>query len=536
MTVETDPANISDSTSYNPRGLVENYTDPNGVTFNTIYDSQRRITSQNGGGIGIQYSYGSHPYGSDSITLNNGNSINYSYDGLGRIASTTTTGDGKNNTVSYSYDNTNRPTAVTGPGGQTTGYSYDKTRLSGVQYNSKNIGYEYYPDGLVKTVTYPQLEDGSILKTSYEYDDLNRLTKLTNTKGESILSQYQYTYDSNSNIKTITDANGVTNYNYDSLNRLTQIQRPAGQTINYYYDPRGNRQTAQGDLTATDEAEVNYTFNPLNQLTAVNKNTQTTSYSYDPAGLRTKKVTPGQTTRYIYNSSGSVIAEADQDNNVTSHYIWGPNQLLVKQDPGGEEYYYLYNGHGDVVQIIDQAGNILNHYEYDEWGNIADQIETIDNDFKYCGELYDDETGLYYLRARYYDPSVGRFISKDSVEGSITNPLSLNLYTYVENNPLGYFDYTGQEPLSTLFKNIPGEVSRDFSVTWNRDIPATIEYANSAEAIEAYKNTGKTVVIANIGVALEGAGAVAGAIRTQRVLSKAGKAGVEAAKGPGKAA
>ena len=97
MTVETDPANISDSTSYNPRGLLENYTDPNGVTFNTIYDSQKRIISQNGGGIGIQYSYGSHPYGSDSITLNNGNSINYSYDGLGRIASTTTTGDGKNN-------------------------------------------------------------------------------------------------------------------------------------------------------------------------------------------------------------------------------------------------------------------------------------------------------------------------------------------------------------------------------------------------------------------------------------------------------
>ena len=164
----------------------------------------------------------------------------------------------------------------------------------------------------------------------------------------------------------------------------------------------------------------------------------------------------------------------------------------------------------------------------------ADQIETIDNDFKYCGEIYDDETGLYYLRARYYDPSVGRFISKDSVEGSITNPLSLNLYTYVENNPLGYFDYTGQEPLSTLFKNIPGEVSRDFSVTWNRDIPATIEYAKSDEAIEAYKNTGKTVIVANIGVALEGAGAAAAAIRTQRVLSKAGKAGVEAAKGPGK--
>ena len=115
----------------------------------------------------------------------------------------------------------------------------------------------------------------------------------------------------------------------------------------------------------------------------------------------------------------------------------------MKQDPGGEEYYYLYNGHGDVVQIIDKAGNILNHYEYDEWGNIADQIETIDNDFKYCGEIYDDETGLYYLRARYYDPSVGRFISEDSNEGNITNPLSLNLYTYCANNPVKYIDPSG---------------------------------------------------------------------------------------------
>ena len=75
----------------------------------------------------------------------------------------------------------------------------------------------------------------------------------------------------------------------------------------------------------------------------------------------------------------------------------------------------------------------------------CDQIETIDNDFKYAGEIYDNETGLYYLRARYYDPSVGRFISEDSYEGNITNPLSLNLYTYVQNNPLGYVDPSGHD-------------------------------------------------------------------------------------------
>jgi RHS repeat-associated protein len=90
-------------------------------------------------------------------------------------------------------------------------------------------------------------------------------------------------------------------------------------------------------------------------------------------------------------------------------------------------YYYSYNGHGDVVQMIDTSGNIVNRYQYDEWGNIDSQIEGVSNPFKYIGEIYDAETGLYYLRARYYDPSVDRFLNEDTYEGDITNPLSLGL-------------------------------------------------------------------------------------------------------------
>ena len=86
---------------------------------------------------------------------------------------------------------------------------------------------------------------------------------------------------------------------------------------------------------------------------------------------------------------------------------------------------------------------MVNNYTYDEWGNILESNETISNPFKYAGEVYDEETGLYYLRARYYDPSTGRFLNEDTVEGQIDNPLSLNLYTYCYNNPLIYLDPTG---------------------------------------------------------------------------------------------
>jgi RHS repeat-associated protein len=95
--------------------------------------------------------------------------------------------------------------------------------------------------------------------------------------------------------------------------------------------------------------------------------------------------------------------------------------------------------------MVDESGNIVNSYKYDEWGNLLFKDEQVYNPIRYAGEYFDEESGLYYLRARYYDPTIGRFISKDSYEGDITNPLSLNLYTYVENNPLIYIDPSGHE-------------------------------------------------------------------------------------------
>jgi RHS repeat-associated protein len=165
------------------------------------------------------------------------------------------------------------------------------------------------------------------------------------------------------------------------------------------------------------------------------------NYLYDPEGLRNQKVTPSGTTRYYYNNEGRVVAESNGSGSVTAQTIWGKKALARKVN--GNYYYYLYNGHGDVTQVVDQNGNIVNSYTYDEWGNILSNQEQISNPLKYAGEYYDDESGLYYLRARYYDPATSRMLTEDSYPGDIMDPLSLNLYTYCNNDPINFTDPTG---------------------------------------------------------------------------------------------
>lgn len=109
----------------------------------------------------------------------------------------------------------------------------------------------------------------------------------------------------------------------------------------------------------------------------------------------------------------------------------------------GTVKYYLFNGHGDVVQLTNSSGNVIKTYDYDAFGNEKNPDTTDTNPFRYCGEYFDKETGTYYLRARYYNPLIGRFITEDSYWGKEKDPLSLNLYTYCGNNPVIYIDPSG---------------------------------------------------------------------------------------------
>ena len=108
---------------------------------------------------------------------------------------------------------------------------------------------------------------------------------------------------------------------------------------------------------------------------------------------------------------------------------------LISQERDGKKSYYVYDGHGSVCALADESGKVTDKYVYDAFGNLISSVGSTKNDFLFCGEQFDPVTGLYYLRARYMNPSVGTFISMDSYEGSIDDPVSLHKYLYANANP-----------------------------------------------------------------------------------------------------
>ena len=160
------------------------------------------------------------------------------------------------------------------------------------------------------------------------------------------------------------------------------------------------------------------------------------SYRYDGLGRRIEKNTNGNITQYYYDNE-DIILEVDESQNIFAHYTHGPgiDEPLI-MDRGGESYYYLADGLGSVTTITDSNQNIINSYTYDSFGNIIEQTGSLKNPFTYTAREYDTESGLYYYRARYFNPRIGRFLQED--------PLwDVNLYAYVNNNPVNWIDPWG---------------------------------------------------------------------------------------------
>ncbi|SDW76863.1 RHS repeat-associated core domain-containing protein [Paenibacillus sp. CF384] len=471
LATKTDATANLETYAYNSLGLLEWNTDRNGSKFAYHYDEHYRndsVTLTNGSSSQQKKTiFGNSGILSDrTLSFKNGvqtEQMDTVIDQQKRVTSINKQGTGGYSSgLALSYDANDRVSSLTSSGPSNifvTNYKYSGLRLDKVQVDGlatvdntqgKNVQYAYYANGQVKSITYPTLADATVLATNYVYDKLNRQDTVTNQKGSAILSQFRYSYDDNGNIISITQTitgQGTrnNNYKYDKLNRLSIVTRWDGSTASYNYDLKGNRLTLSdtAGLPLGIESEATYKYDLFNTLTIVTKGGVATSFDYSPDGLRYKKASGSNVTQYRYNPSGQVVAEMNGSNQTTATYVRG-DRLLVKKDlAAAKDYYYLYNGHGDVIQIVDTSGQVINSYSYDEWGTVTQQTGGLANSFKYAGEIQDSETGLYYLRARYYDSTVGRFINEDTYEGQINNPLSLNLYTYVMNNPLIYVDPTG---------------------------------------------------------------------------------------------
>ncbi len=491
----TDANGNSTTYEYDKSGREIKRTNASGKSSEKTYDDQGNVlTSTDFGGNLTSYSY------TDSVLTNKTNkdyNIRYYYNSAGK-----STGVAYNSSyISFTYDKYNNPVRVISADGRTVEYTYDDNgNVTSVISQSGTVYYEYDKLGRMMKVTdkngnvtqyeydfnsnrtATKYSNGIIV--SYEYDELNRLTgeTTTNSKGD-VISKYLYTLGAAGERIKIEELDRTVEYKYDKLYRLI------GETITdsygkvtkyeYEYDKVGNRisKTENGKKTI-------YTYNELNQLIKDDKST----YEYDDAGNLISVVSDNESVLYMYNADNKpvtitrqyngitvsenyvydaygnriakysddeytgylndltgtytqVLSEYDKEGNETCSYTRGTE--LISMEKSGKVTDYLTDGHGSVRQLCDENEKITDSYVYDAWGNLIDSSGTTNNSYMYCCEQNDSFAGLYYLRARYMNPSTGVFTSSDTYEGSLSDPISLHKYLYANDDPVMNIDPSG---------------------------------------------------------------------------------------------
>lgn len=419
-------------------------------------------------------------------------------------------------TVSYTYDNAGNRTMMTTPTG-TVGYTYDTlNRLKTVDENATDPNnpvttYSYDLAGMLDLVTLP-----NGVQTDYTYNSLNRLTGIVQTKGipQTPLASYSYQLDAAGNrtqvVETINATTNTIRWTYDNAYRLTNETRysggldvngnPAGtldlQTV-YEYDAAGNRtkETVNGAITTytynkndqittavTGTTTQTYTYNGRGNLTQITQGgSPIATYAYDARDRMTSATMGGVASNYAYDHDGHRITQTVSG--VPTYYLWdafssysdviwesngttpisyvlGGSQL-ISQTKNGTTSYLLPDAQGSTRALTDINGNIVTDqtFAYTAFGELidadgSDYSGLAATNYLYTGQQYDSATDLYSLRARYYDPSDGRFLKRDTWAFNFKKPVELNRYLYTANNPINLVDPSGFEGVVGYLGNI----------------------------------------------------------------------------------
>jgi RHS repeat-associated protein len=382
------------------------------------------------------------------------------YDDVGNVIEKT---DYQNEVTEYRYDSTNRLVSLRNQAYLQVSYHYDPAGrlLNRILSNRARTDYQYDDDNRLEELTNRSVSDKLSMTRTYGYDRIGNIISITDTSGTvdftfdplyrltnadypGTANDVSYTYDDVGNRLTMAGAGGTLYYIYNNNgNRLDEVrQGSAGGPIQYryVYDDNGNR-TEKRD--GSDTVLHTYLYDQKNRVTTLMTATDTYTFQYDPNDYRIRKSDGTDANQYLMEGEHYEAIYHETDT-IKAKFLRG---VVVDEIVNG--YYYdqgtktNYTFHhdqlGSVVALSGHNGDEMETTKFGPFGDVIDSTGTSPNALKYTGRELDSETGLYYYRARYYDPEIGRFLSEDPLGFEA----GVNFYTYVGNNPVNFNDPSG---------------------------------------------------------------------------------------------
>jgi RHS repeat-associated protein len=427
--------NVS-SITYDADGQRTAMTDGTG-TSSWNWDSLHRLASYtNGNGSQVQYTYNLRNL-LTTITYPGSLNVTRAYDDAGRFTSVQ---DWLSNTTTFGYDansNLTTETLPTGTGVMDT-YTFDAANrvmgISDVKGGSTNLFLATYTRDSTN-----RLSSDSSAPTatgSYHYTTINQLCYAAAANATACTlpppSSTAYAYDAGDNLTQM----GTTQQVFNAADELcwtapisgSCASPPPGATT-YTYDTRGNRTK----VTQPTGSATNLSYDQANRLTAYGSSA---TYSYNGDGLRMSKTTSATTSQFVWDDVGDwplILKDG------ATAYIYGPEGLPLEQIGVSATVWLHHDQLGSTRLVTDSSGATSASYTYDAFGKLTASTGSTTNPLQFAGEYQDSESGQYYLRARYYDPTTGSFISRDPLLAVTRQP-----YGYADDSPVNITDPTGR--------------------------------------------------------------------------------------------